>query len=97
LQKWKTVMFINCRSFVHFFFLLIDFGLQSLTHDVKLALLQILEDRCAKGSTIIVSQLPVKSRHDYINDAIVADAIMDRLPAKYSKIELKGQSLRRSS
>ena len=74
-----------------------DFGLQPLTHDLKLTLLQILEDRYEKGSTIIASQLPVKSWYEYIEEATVADAIMDRLSAKCSKIELKGQSLRRSS
>ncbi len=74
-----------------------DFGLQPLTHEIKLAILQILEDRYAKGSTIIASQLPIKAWYDYFDEPTIADAIMDRLTAKYSKIELKGQSLRRSS
>ena len=74
-----------------------DFGLQPLTHDVKLAILQILEDRYGKASTIIASQLPVKSWFDFINEPTIADAIMDRLTAKSSKIELSGKSLRKSS
>ena len=43
-----------------------DFGLQPLDHPMKLTLLQILEDRYAKGATIITSQLPVKSWYVYI-------------------------------
>lgn len=42
-------------------------------------------------------QLPVKNWFDYINEPTIADAIMDRLTAKSSKIELSGKSLRRSS
>jgi len=72
-----------------------DFGLQPLDHQMKLTLLQILEDRYAKGATIITSQLPVKAWYDYINEPTVADAIMDRLSAYAHKIELKGESLRK--
>lgn len=73
-----------------------DFGLQPLTHDIKLTVLQILEDRYGKGSTIIASQLPIKAWYEYFDEPTIADAIMDRLTAKHSKIELKGQSLRKS-
>jgi len=74
-----------------------DFGLQPLEHQVKMAILQILEDRYAKASTIIASQLPVKAWYDYLDENTIADAIMDRLTAKASRLELKGKSLRRSS
>jgi len=72
-----------------------DFGLQPLTHDMRLTLLQILEDRFAKGSTIITSQLPVNKWYEYINEPTLADAICDRLTANAHKIELKGESLRK--
>ncbi|MGH2644224.1 MAG: IS21-like element helper ATPase IstB [Chitinophagaceae bacterium] len=72
-----------------------DFGLQPLTQDIKLALLQILEERYGKKSTIITSQLPVSAWHPYINEPTIADAICDRLTAKAHRIELKGESLRR--
>lgn len=72
-----------------------DFGLQSLNQDVKLALLQILEDRYAKRAVIITSQLPVVKWHEYINQATVADAIMDRVTARAHRIELKGESRRK--
>lgn len=74
-----------------------DFGLQPLSHQVKLTLLQILEDRYAKSSTLICSQLPINKWYEYINDNTLADAIMDRLTAKSSKILLEGKSLRKSS
>ena len=74
-----------------------DFGLQKLSHDVKLALLQILEDRYDMASTIIASQLPVSKWHNYIDEPTLADAILDRLTAKSSRIELKGKSLRKRS
>jgi len=74
-----------------------DFGLQNLSHDVKLAILQILEDRYKISSTIIASQLPLNKWHAYLNEPTIADAIMDRLTAKCSKIELKGKSLRKRS
>lgn len=72
-----------------------DFGLQPLTHDIKLTLLQILEDRFAKGATIITSQLPVNKWYEYINENTVADGICDRLTANAHRIELKGESLRK--
>lgn len=73
-----------------------DFGLQPLDHDMRLSLLQILEDRYGKASTIITSQLPVSKWYDYIDEPTLADAIMDRLTAHAHKIELQGESLRKT-
>ena len=72
-----------------------DFGLQALSHDMRLTLLQILEDRFAKGATVVTSQLPVNKWYEYINEPTLADAICDRLTANAHKIELKGESLRK--
>jgi len=74
-----------------------DFGLQNLSHDVKLAILQILEDRYKISSTIIASQLPVNKWHTYLNEPTVADAILDRLTAKHTQINLKGKSMRKNN
>ncbi len=74
-----------------------DFGLQPLTQEVRLTLLQLLEDRYGKKAIIITSQLPVAKWYDYINDPTLADAILDRLTASEIRIELKGQSLRRKN
>lgn len=72
-----------------------DFGLQPLTQEIRLTLLQLLEDRYGKKSIIITSQLPVAKWYEYINDLTLADAIMDRMTANANRIELKGESLRR--
>jgi DNA replication protein DnaC len=74
-----------------------DFGLQPLDQSIRLLLLQILEDRYEKRSTVIVSQLPIGKWHEYIADGTLADAILDRLTAHYHRIELKGPSLRSKS
>lgn len=72
-----------------------DFGLQSLSKEIKLTLLQLLEDRFDKKSIIVTSQLPVSKWFEYINDPTLADAILDRLTANSIRIELKGESKRR--
>ncbi|HVB04297.1 MAG TPA: IS21-like element helper ATPase IstB [Chitinophagaceae bacterium] len=72
-----------------------DFGLQSLNKNVKMALLQILEDRYEKKSLIITSQLPIAKWYEYIDEPTLADAIMDRMSAKCHRIELTGESRRK--
>jgi len=72
-----------------------DFGLQNLGQDVRLTLLQLLEERYGRKSIIVTSQLPVAKWYEYINDPTLADAILDRLTADAHRIELKGESLRR--
>ena len=71
-----------------------DFGLQNITHPVKLLLLQALEDRYERSATIIVSQLPVAKWHEYLNEPTVADAILDRLVPRAHRVELTGKSRR---
>ena len=72
-----------------------DFGLAPLTQDVKLAFLQILEDRYARKATIFASQIPVENWYECINEPTIADAILDRLIHTAYKIELKGENLRK--
>ena len=72
-----------------------DFGLQALNKNMKLALLQIMEDRYAKKSLIVTSQLPVASWYEYLDEPTLADAIMDRMTAKSHRLELKGESRRK--
>ena len=71
-----------------------DFGLQPLDQNLRLALLQILEDRYAKRPIVIASQLPVAEWYNYLGEPTLADAILDRLTANASRIELKGNSMR---
>jgi len=72
-----------------------DFGLQPLDQQIRLALLQLVEDRYARKSIIITSQLPVAKWYEFINEPTLADAILDRLTAKAHRVELKGESLRK--
>jgi DNA replication protein DnaC len=72
-----------------------DFGLTPLENQARITLLQVLEDRYGKRSTIITSQLPVNKWHQYINEPTLADAIMDRLSGSAHRFELKGESLRK--
>jgi DNA replication protein DnaC len=72
-----------------------DFGIQPLTDETRLAILQILEDRYGQKATIVASQLPVEKWHAYINQPTLADGICDRLSAKAFRIDLRGESLRR--
>jgi DNA replication protein DnaC len=71
-----------------------DFGLQPLDNNSRLALLQVLEDCYQRKSVIVTSQLPVGKWYEYIDEPTLADAIMDRLTANASRIELKGESMR---
>lgn len=72
-----------------------DWGLYPLDSASRLTLLQLIEDRHGKQSTIITSQLPVSNWHEYIGEPTIADAILDRLLQKTHRVELKGESMRR--
>ena len=72
-----------------------DFGLTPLTEETVRDLLEILDDRYDRGSTLITSQLPVDQWHAYLGDRTVADAILDRLVHNAYRIELKGESMRK--
>jgi len=71
-----------------------DFGLSPFSQDKRLELLDILEDRHGRKSTIIVSQLPVCAWHDVIGESTIADAIMDRIVYDSYRIKLDGDSVR---
>ena len=73
-----------------------DFGLQPITHQVKLILLQILEDRYEQGATIICSQLPPAKWYEYLDEPTLADAILDRIIPRAHRVELKGKSRRKT-
>lgn len=72
-----------------------DFGIQPFDTQSRASLLEIIEDRHGKRSTIITSQLPVRQWYDVIGEKTVADAILDRLVHNAGRVELKGESLRR--
>ena len=73
-----------------------DFGVASVAGKQYRDLLEILDDRQGAGATLITSQFPVGQWHELINDATVADAILDRLVHNSYRLELKGESLRKA-
>jgi DNA replication protein DnaC len=72
-----------------------DWGLEPLDASARHDLLEILEERYGRRSTIVTSQLPVDCWHQTIGDPTYADAILDRLVHNAHRIELSGESLRR--
>ena len=72
-----------------------DWGLEILTKEQRHDLLEILEDRHARKSTIITSQLPTDAWHPFIGEDTFADAIMDRLIHNAQILNLKGDSMRK--
>jgi len=71
-----------------------DFGMDALSRADRHDLLEIVEDRQGKKSTVITAQLPVEHWHTYIDDATIADAILDRVFHNAYKINLTGESMR---
>lgn len=72
-----------------------DFGLHSLDQADRQFLLDVIEQRAGKASTIFSSQIPVSSWHELIGESTIADAILDRVVHSSHRIELKGESLRK--
>ena len=74
--------------------LLDDWGLASLTSAQGRDLLEIVDDRHGRASTIITSQVPVAHWHELIADPTIADAILDRLVHTAHRLALDGDTLR---
>lgn len=72
-----------------------DFGMQPFDATARMNLLDVIEDRYGKKSTIITSQIPVNEWHDTIGDKTVADAVLDRIVHRSLRVELYGESLRK--
>ena len=72
-----------------------DWGLSVLTPTEHRDLLEILDDRQGRGSTIVTSQLPVDQWFEVIGDPTLADAILDRLVHNAHRLTLTGDSMRR--
>ena len=73
-----------------------DWGLVSPDHEQCRDLLEMLDDRYQQRSTLITSQLPTTHWHEHLNEATLADAILDRLLHNSIRLELKGESLRKN-
>jgi DNA replication protein DnaC len=73
-----------------------DWGPDRLTATQRRDLMEIVEERYGRGSTMITSQLPIKAWHDVIGEPTFADAILDRIVHNAYRLELEGQSMRKT-
>lgn len=72
-----------------------DWGITPPDGEQKRDLLEILEDRYQHKSTVITSQLPTTHWHEHLNDATLADAILDRLMHNAVRLDMSGESMRK--
>jgi DNA replication protein DnaC len=73
-----------------------DFCITPMADAERRDLLEIIEDRQGIGSTVVTTQLPAEHWYDHIGDPTLADAILDRLIHNAHKINLKGESMRKT-
>jgi len=73
-----------------------DWGITAVDENTQRDLLEILDDRFNMRSTIVTSQLPLSNWHEYLGQSTLADAILDRLVHNAYKIELRGESMRKT-
>jgi DNA replication protein DnaC len=74
-----------------------DWGLIAPDVERRQDLLEILDDRYQKRSTIVTSQLPVTHWHEHMHDDTFADAILDRLVHNSVRVELQGDTMRKQN
>lgn len=72
-----------------------DWGIQKLTTAQRNDLMEVIEDRHGRRATLIASQLPVEHWHEYLGEATLADAILDRLLHGSHRLNLTGESMRK--
>jgi len=72
-----------------------DWGIPKMAAAQRNDLLELIEDRHGLRATLIAGQLPIEHWHEYIGEATLADAILDRLLHNAHRLPLKGESLRK--
>lgn len=72
-----------------------DWGLEAVNAEQRNALLEIMDDRYGKYSTVVVSQLPTEEWYASLGDNTLADTILDRLMHNAHRLALKGESMRK--
>jgi DNA replication protein DnaC len=73
-----------------------DWGLVGMDAHTRTDLLEMIDDRAGRKATIITSQLPIEHWHEWIGDATVADAMLDRIMQNHHRLTLTGESLRKA-
>ena len=72
-----------------------DFKYSHRDGQSRSVLMEIIEDRHGRSSTIITSQVPISKWHEIIGEQTIADAILDRIVHTAHRIEMKGDSLKK--
>jgi DNA replication protein DnaC len=73
-----------------------DWGLQKIAAAQRNDLMEVIEDRYRLRATLIAGQLPIEHWHEYIGEATLADAILDRLLHNSHRLALRGESMRKT-
>ena len=73
-----------------------DWGIHAINASQRNDLMEVIEDRYGCRSTLIASQLPTDHWHDYIGEATIADAVLDRILHSAHRLTLNGESMRKS-
>lgn len=73
-----------------------DWGPEPMTASQRRDILEIVEERYGRGATLVTSQIPLARWFDVVGEPTLADAILDRLVHNAHKIELQGESLRKT-
>jgi DNA replication protein DnaC len=71
-----------------------DFAMAAMGVQERLDLLEVIDDRVSTRATLVTSQLPTETWHEYLNDPTVADAILDRVLHQAHKLKITGKSMR---
>ena len=93
---WEGASFIITIS-AYKYYIIDDFLMDPLDEQNMSDLMEILEDRSMRLSTIVTTQYPIKKWHSLIPDPTIADAICDRLSHTSIIINLKGESMRKKT
>src|ERR1700749_2513217 len=72
-----------------------DWAMARLTAEQRRDLMEVIDDRHQRASTILATQIPIERWHDTIGDPTYADAILARLVPNTSRIELRGGAMAR--
>lgn len=96
IAKAKSTILADLKRIERIDLLILDdFCMQPLDAQSRGILMDIIEDRHGKRSTMITSQIPVKDWYDVIGEKTIADAILDRIVHHSLRVELSGESIRK--
>jgi DNA replication protein DnaC len=85
------------RSFARFHLLILDDWLRDpLSRSQAKDLLEIIDDRYGRSATLVATQVPISSWHERIPDPTLSDAVLDRLIHNAYRLELLGDSMRKT-